>query len=208
MTRHRRVIKPRASIVTFGHTLRPMVSFVANLLAILSIVALVASAALLVFWVTARGSIGQDEATVATSARGWLSAGWVVAAIAMSGSLFFSEVAKFVPCQLCWYQRIAMYPLVIVIGIAAVRDELRIRPYVLALCLIGAAVSVYHMAVQHIPGIPSGSCSLDAPCTAIYVEVFGFVTIPFMAFSAFALIISLMLAGPLLARRTASEVDR
>jgi disulfide bond formation protein DsbB len=101
-----------------------------------------------------------------------------------------------------------MYPLVIVIGIAAVRDELRIRPYVLALCLIGAAVSVYHYAVQHIPGIPSGSCSLDAPCTAIYVEVFGFVTIPFMAFSAFALIISLMLAGPLLVRRVSTEVDR
>lgn len=185
-----------------------MVSFVANLLAILSIVALVASAALLVFWVTARGSIGQDEATVATSARGWLSAGWVVAAIAMSGSLFFSEVAKFVPCALCWYQRIAMYPLVVLLAIAVIRDEARIRAYVLAVSLIGAAISVYHIFVQRIPGLPSGSCSLDAPCSAIYVEVFGFVTIPFMAFSAFVLIISLMLAGPLLVRRSTIEVDR
>lgn len=208
MTPSVEAIKPRASIETLGHTLRPMVSFVANLLAILSIVALVASAALLAFWVTARGSIGQDEAAKATTARGWLSAGWFVAAVATSGSLFFSEVAGFVPCQLCWYQRIAMYPLVIVLGIAAIRNELRIRPYVLALCLLGAAVSVYHIAVQRIPGIPSGSCSLDAPCTAIYVEVFNFVTIPFMAFSAFALIISLMLAGPLLARRMSTETDR
>ncbi len=202
MTRECRVIKPRASAGRFGHTLgRLMVSFVANLLAILSIVALVAAAALLVYWLLNRG---EAEPRDSAGDRWWLAAGLVVAAIAMSGSLFFSEVAGFMPCVLCWYQRIAMYPLVVLLAIATIRGERAIRPYVLTMSVIGAAISVYHVFVQRIPGLPSGSCSLSAPCTSIYVEVFGFVTIPFMALSAFALIIALMLAGPILAGRSAT----
>jgi disulfide bond formation protein DsbB len=119
-----------------------------------------------------------------------------VAATATAGSLYLSEVARLEPCVLCWYQRIAMYPLVLLLGMAAVRRDASIRPYVLALAAIGALISTYHVAVQRLPGLPSGSCSLAAPCSAIQVEVFGFITIPVLALVAFLTVIVLVgLAG-------------
>jgi disulfide bond formation protein DsbB len=116
----------------------------------------------------------------------------LVAATAMSGSLYFSEVAHLEPCVLCWYQRIAMYPLVLLLGIAAVRRDAGIRPYAMALAGIGAVLSAYHVAVQRLPGLPSTSCSATAPCSAIQVEVLGFVTIPVLAFVAFTTILVLL----------------
>jgi disulfide bond formation protein DsbB len=121
----------------------------------------------------------------------WLA--FVVALTAVSGSLYFSEVAHFVPCALCWYQRIAMYPLVIILGIAAVRDDPGVVRYAAPLAAIGSLVSVWHIGVQRLPSLPSGSCSLDAPCTTIYVQVVGFVTIPTMALAAFFAISTLLL---------------
>ena len=123
----------------------------------------------------------------------WLAFG--VAATAMAGSLYFSEVAGFVPCALCWYQRIAMYPLALILGIAAVRGDPTAARYALPLAVIGAAISVWHIGVQRLPGLPSGSCSLDVPCSAIYVQVLGFVTIPTMALAGFLGIITLLLLG-------------
>jgi disulfide bond formation protein DsbB len=104
----------------------------------------------------------------------------------MLGSLYLSEVAGFIPCVLCWYQRIAMYPLVVLLGIAAVRGDLAIRRYAVAIAGIGSALSIWHIAVQRLPGVPSGSCSLTAPCDLIYIERFGFITIPVMALAGFA----------------------
>lgn len=123
----------------------------------------------------------------------------VVAAVATTGSLYFSEVAHLEPCVLCWYQRIAMYPLVLLLGIAAVRRDTAVRPYVLALAGIGAVLSAYHIAVQRLPGVPSTSCSITAPCSALQVEVLGFVTIPVLALMAFGTIlvlVGLLDAGP------------
>jgi disulfide bond formation protein DsbB len=121
----------------------------------------------------------------------WLAFG--VALTATAGSLYLSEVAGFIPCTLCWYQRIAMYPLVIVLGIAAWRGDGGIRRYVVPVAAIGAAIAAYHVTLQRLPGLPSGACSLDAPCSAIYVERFGFVTIPVMALIAFLAILALLL---------------
>lgn len=153
---------------------------VATFLGILAIVA-VAGAALLVVSSAAREAV--RPYALGTAA--------VVAATATAGSLYFSEVARLEPCALCWYQRIAMYPLVILLAMAATRREATIRPYVLALAGIGAAISAYHIAVQRLPGLPSGSCSLTTPCSAIQVEVLGFVTIPVLALAAFIGIIAL-----------------
>jgi disulfide bond formation protein DsbB len=122
----------------------------------------------------------------------WLAA--TVALTATAGSLYLSEVAGFVPCTLCWYQRIAMYPLVLVLGIAAWRRDLGIRRYVVPVAGIGAAISAYHVLLQRLPGLPSGGCSLGVPCSAIDVERFGFVTIPLMALIAFLAIITLLVA--------------
>ena len=121
----------------------------------------------------------------------WLAL--VIAVTAMGGSLYFSEVVKFVPCVLCWYQRIAMYPLVVVLGIAAVRGDRGVVRYAGPVAAIGALISVWHIGVQRLPGVPSGSCSLDAPCSAIQIEVLGFVTIPVMALAAFLGILTLLL---------------
>ncbi len=121
----------------------------------------------------------------------WLA--WLVAAVAMAGSLYMSEVAGFVPCALCWYQRIAMYPLALLLLIAAWRGDRGIRPYAASMALIGAAISGYHVLVQRLPGLPSGSCSVQAPCNAIYIERFGFVTIPVMALIGFMTIATILL---------------
>ncbi|MEO8247462.1 MAG: disulfide oxidoreductase [Chloroflexota bacterium] len=116
----------------------------------------------------------------------------LVALTAMSGSLYFSEVAHLEPCTLCWYQRIAMYPLVLLLGIAAVRRDGGIRPYAMSLAAVGVALSAYHVAVQRLPGLPSTSCSATAPCSAVQVEVLGFVTIPVLALVAFTTIFVLL----------------
>lgn len=121
----------------------------------------------------------------------WLT--FLVAATAMAGSLYFSEVAGFIPCVLCWYQRIAMYPLVVILLIAAIRDDPGVTRYVLPVAVIGAAISAWHIGVQRLPGLPSGSCSLDVPCSSIYVQVLGFITIPTMALAGFLGIITLLL---------------
>ena len=81
----------------------------------------------------------------------------------MTGSLYFSEVAHFVPCRLCWYQRIAMYPLVLLLGIATLRRDRGIRLYAIPLAAIGAAVSIYHVQLERFPDQAS-FCSLEAPC--------------------------------------------
>jgi disulfide bond formation protein DsbB len=121
----------------------------------------------------------------------WLA--FVVALAAMSGSLYFSEVAGFVPCALCWYQRIAMYPLVVILGVAAVRGDAGVRRYAVPVAGIGSLLSLWHIAVERLPGMPSGSCSADVPCNLIYVERFGFVTIPVMALVGFLAILTLLL---------------
>jgi disulfide bond formation protein DsbB len=117
----------------------------------------------------------------------------LVAAISMSGSLYFSEAAHFTPCKLCWYQRIAMYPLVPLLGLAAWRRDDGIRPYAATLAALGAAVSTYHVLLERFPSLESGACDVANPCTIIWVRRFGYLTIPTMALSAFGLIVVLVL---------------
>lgn len=115
---------------------------------------------------------------------------WLVAAIATAGSLWFSEAAGFPPCELCWYQRIAMYPLVVVLGIRALRPHgsRDLRTAGLALVGLGLAVNLWHVAIEAFPGLDSGSCAADVPCTVRWVEGMGTFTIPRLATVAFALV--------------------
>lgn len=117
---------------------------------------------------------------------------WFVAFLATAGSLYFSEVAGFEPCRLCWYQRIAMYPLVIVLAIAAARRERAGTYYAAAIALIGAVVALYHVTLEWFPTLDSGACSATTPCTLIWFRMFGFISLPTLALSAFALILTLM----------------
>jgi len=122
-----------------------------------------------------------------------LTGAWGVALLAMAGSLYFSEVANYTPCTLCWYQRIAMYPLVLILGIAIVRRDLAIRPYAIALAAVGAGISTYHYLLEWFPDIDAGACHVGIPCTQVWFREFGFITLPLLALIAFALVIALLL---------------
>jgi len=139
------------------------------------------------------------------SARGWYgtigtfvepNALWMafwVALLATMGSLYFSEFAQFDPCRLCWYQRIAMYPLVVILGIAAVRRDDGVRIYARALATIGAVIAAYHVAFEWFPAsLDTGACGAGPSCAVIWFRVFGFISFPTLALSAFLLIVTLM----------------
>ncbi|MEF7440675.1 disulfide oxidoreductase [Paenibacillus lautus] len=119
---------------------------------------------------------------------------WVVALTATLGSLYFSEIRGFIPCELCWYQRILMYPLSIILGIAAFYSETSIKKYVLPFSIFGACVSLFHYLEQKVPGFAEiKPCTNGVPCNVQYINWFGFITIPFLALVAFILITILMI---------------
>lgn len=121
--------------------------------------------------------------------------GFAVALVATAGSLYLSEVAHFPPCQLCWYQRIAMYPLVVVLGVAVLRRDPGGWRYALPLALLGLPVSAYHVLVERFPQLETNACDPANPCSLIWVERFGYLTIPAMAACGFALVATLGLIG-------------
>ena len=131
----------------------------------------------------------------AVSGSGTALAG-AVAVVAMGASLWFSKGAHFPPCELCWYQRIAMYPLALVLPVAAWRNDRSIRPYALLLAGVGLVVSAWHNLIETFPSIDSGACDPTNPCTLRWVEGLGFWTIPRMAAVAFVLVLTALLLDP------------
>jgi disulfide bond formation protein DsbB len=121
---------------------------------------------------------------------------WIVATVTTLGSLYYSEHAGFVPCELCWYQRILMYPLVIVLGVAWIRRDAKVWMTALVFVVLGAPLSLYHWLVERVPAFAeSSSCSVSVPCTAPWFEKLGFVTLAWMAMSSFLLIGVLMVCA-------------
>jgi disulfide bond formation protein DsbB len=120
----------------------------------------------------------------------WLA--FIVAAVATAGSLYFSEVANYVPCRLCWFQRIGMYPLAVILLIAAIRRDRAIRWYAMPLAAVGACVSMYHYLVEWHPRLEGDVCDPTNPCSLVWFREFGFVTLPFMALCGFAAILALL----------------
>ncbi len=109
--------------------------------------------------------------------------------IATLGSLYFSEIAGFVPCKLCWVQRIFMYPLAAILLVAVVRRDDDVPYYVLPLSLIGMGVSTYHYLLQKTDLFTESTvCSGGVPCSIDYINWLGFITIPFLALTAFVII--------------------
>lgn len=130
--------------------------------------------------------------TGAVSDRALLAGCSVVAVVATGGSLYFSEVLGLAPCELCWIQRIGMYPLVVVLGVAAVEDRIGVWRTALPLSVGGAVVAAYHSYIQR---TPSTSCTLDGGCGSVQYELFGLLSIPNLALIAFALITVGLAAG-------------
>lgn len=117
---------------------------------------------------------------------------WAQAVIAVLGSLFYSEIIGYIPCELCWTQRIFMYPLVIIYGVAAWKKDLSIALPGMILSVIGVCFSIYHYLIQKLPALKEAGDACGAtPCNLQYVNYFGFITIPFLAGTAFIVILVL-----------------
>lgn len=113
----------------------------------------------------------------------------IVAWTATLGSLYFSEIRHFIPCTLCWYQRILMYPLAIILLIGIIRRDQGIAYYVLPFSSVGILVSSYHYLHQKTDLFSdSTACTSGVPCTATWINWFGIVTIPFLALLTFIII--------------------
>ncbi len=119
-----------------------------------------------------------------------LWAAFVVAAIATGGSLFFSQVANYIPCELCWFQRICMYPLSILTLFAAVHGDHRVSRYLIPFPVIGACVSVYHILIENNAIKEPTACQINAAvgCGTKWIDYFGYMTIPTLALTGFALL--------------------
>ncbi|HSI88075.1 MAG TPA: disulfide bond formation protein B [Pyrinomonadaceae bacterium] len=111
---------------------------------------------------------------------------WIITLAGTAGSLFFSEIMDFPPCNLCWYQRVALYPLVIVIAVGIASADAGWKKYAWPLVLIGLVIAVYHNLLYY-DFISEGitPCSEGVPCNARQLELFGFVTIPLMSLAGF-----------------------
>lgn len=119
---------------------------------------------------------------------------WATSLVATSGSLYFSEIAGYLPCLLCWYQRIAMYPLVIILAVGILRKEEKIYQYVLPFSIIGGLIALYHVLLYY-KVFPEAeeTCRAGVSCTTEYIEWFGFITIPFLSLLAFLVITGCMI---------------
>ena len=177
-------------------------------LGVLTLIALAATALIVVLCVWERALPARDAARMSAAARSrtavlayvresalWLA--WLAALAATGGSLYLSEVLHYPPCVLCWWQRIAMYPLVLALGAGALRNDPAVRWYALPLAAVGALIAGYHTLLQRVPALDQAtSCSAEAPCNVMWVQAFGFVSIPVMALAAFVLIGVLALIAP------------
>ncbi len=128
------------------------------------------------------------------------------AIISMLGSLYYSEVRGYIPCQLCWYQRILIYPIVVIIIVGLIRNDKKLYLYVLPLGIIGWLIAFYHVLLQNgIVSETSITCDITASCGSKYVNYFGFMSIPVMALIAFSVIIASMLVMKKSAQITKSK---
>ncbi|HLU21445.1 MAG TPA: disulfide oxidoreductase [Bacillaceae bacterium] len=114
---------------------------------------------------------------------------WAVSVIATLGSLYFSEILKYPPCEICWFIRILMYPLVIILGVAIVKKDYKAALYSVIFSGIGIPVAIYLYLIQKVPTFSDSvpACGL-IPCSTEYINWLGFITIPFLALTAFIII--------------------
>jgi disulfide bond formation protein DsbB len=166
-------------------------------LALLSLAAQATVVATVVLAVAGRISPARRfrDGLIADLAPSALALASVVAFVAMVGSLYLSEVAHFVPCRLCWYQRMVMYPLGPALAFLAWRRMRRAEVAATVLAAVGVAISSYHVLLERYPTLESGMCDPKNPCTLIWVRRFGYLTIPGMALSGFLLIITLLVVA-------------
>jgi len=176
------------------------VDVVSTFLALLAVLGLVFVAVVVVLGIAAKVSGGLPAAVVPwrdSISDVAIPLGFAVALTTTLGSLYMSQIAKFPPCELCWFQRICMYPNVILFAVAWWRRDRDVRFYVLPLVLIGICISTYHYLLERFPDSVSYACTNNIPCETVWVWKFHFLSIPGMAWVGFALLATLsILARP------------
>jgi disulfide bond formation protein DsbB len=162
---------------------------------LLALVALAGGVGLVIAGVTAAVSSNPRARLAEWLAGSWdrlLVVAFTIAAVATAGSLYYSQVAHFIPCELCWYQRICMYPLVIVLGVGALRRDDDVVWIALPIASLGLVISGYHVLIERYPSLEGNfECSLTQPCTSPYFREWGWMTIAGMAFCGFLAIVAL-----------------
>ena len=124
----------------------------------------------------------------------WIFLAWLIALVSMLGALFLGEVVGVAPCVLCWYQRIAMFPLVIILALGLLPFDYRSVRYALPLAAAGWVIALYH-CLLYWGVIPKDlvPCGEGASCTDVKAELFGFVSVPLLSLTAFSLIVVFLL---------------
>lgn len=180
-----------------------------KMITFLSLLALVCLAFLVVvvpvsLWSLVRGKVPTSLQPIREGlAEAALPMAFAVALVTTLGSLWLSQVEKLPPCELCWFQRIFMYPNAIILGIAMFRRDVSVRWYSLPLVVVGAAISTYHYLLERFPDNISYECTSETPCTTVWIWKYHFLSIPGMAWLAFVTIaVLLLLARPAAGRRT------
>jgi disulfide bond formation protein DsbB len=169
-------------VITTGFAVLSLVADALVVLAIIGFVASRASSSSRARWADFRDAISPFALQVA----------WIVAALATLGSLYLSQIAGLTPCEFCWFQRICMYPLSLLLGIAAFRGDVGIaKRYFMPISIVGAGLAIYHYQLEHIAGEPT-ACSATVPCNSAAFNIFGFISVPFLSLAAFALITTLL----------------
>lgn len=164
----------------------PPIMVVNRFLGILAIIAALVTVVAVVMLVTRRiPAFARDLALPLAAA---------IATVTTLGSLYYSEIAGYPPCTLCWYQRIAVYPQVVVLGVAAWRRDRSVWLPSGLLATVGVAISTWHVVLERNPAL-AGPCDPSNPCTLKWVEEFGVLTIPTMALIAGLSFIALTLVA-------------
>ncbi len=157
---------------------------VETLSATLAVIVAIAAVVIAVSWATGQelvlGAVREFRATITLCIAGG----------AMLGSLYFSEIANYIPCRFCWFQRIAMYPIAMIGLVSFIRRDAGARMYVLPIAAIGACISAWHYLIEWRPALDTGSCAATGPsCTDIWFRSFGFLTLAGMALIGFLALI-------------------
>lgn len=128
---------------------------------------------------------------------------FIVSATSMLGSLFYSEVAGYGPCPLCWYQRIFMYPLAFIFGRALWKKKDEVLDYALLLSVTGGLIALYHYLNQIgvVASLPCSAVGYSASCSQRFVMQYGYITLPLMSLTGFALISTMMLVRKLVGKK-------
>ena len=170
-----------------------MSAFINDGLKFLTLVSHIGIGLFVLGWLIAKKTTIMKQAISFIEKNG-LTLAWIMALIATSGSLFYSNIMGFNPCNLCWWQRIFIYPQTILLGMAAFRKEKLIIPYIMPLLIVGAIIALYHVYLQF-GGSPLVPCSATPganQCAFRPVFAYGYIGIPMMSLTAFAIMIGLL----------------